>query len=460
MNFEFTEEQEATKELAGQILADATSFDRMREIEADEKGPGYDAELWSSLAESNLIGLPLAEEFGGQDFGFFALCLMAEEVGRTLAPIPFLESVVLTALPIQEFGADSLKKELLPRIVSGETVLTAALFEIGDPALSRKPKTRATGDGNGFKLDGEKVCVPFGASADKILVPASGDGGLGLFLVSPSAPGVSLERQETTAHERQFVVRLEGVAVSGDDVLAVPGQGEAVFDWLEPRAAVALAAIAVGASEEALKQTAEYTSTRKQFGREIGSFQGVSLRAADAYIDVEAMRSTMWQAAWRIDSGNADPKAAAVAKWWACMGGHRVLPHRPASSRRYRCGYRISDPPLLPAAQARGDDPRRLERAARHPRRSHGRGGARRRDGREDPAVATWTRSAVWTRSGPVGPRSSPPAGCSPDSVCGPRASGSSPPFRGGPPAGSPARRACRPGPRAAAGSGSSGNSA
>ena len=104
----------------------------------------------------------------------------------------------------------------------------------------------------------------------------------------------------------------------------MPGRGEAIFDWLEPRAAVALAAIAVGASEEALKQTAQYTSTRKQFGREIGSFQGVSLRAADAYIDVEAMRSTMWQAAWRIDQGQADLKAAAVAKWWACMGGHRV----------------------------------------------------------------------------------------------------------------------------------------
>jgi alkylation response protein AidB-like acyl-CoA dehydrogenase len=324
MNFEFTEEQEATKELAGQILADATSFDRMREIEADEKGPGYDTELWSSLAESNLIGLPLGETFGGQDFGFFALCLMLEEAGRSLAPIPLLESIVYTALPIQEFGSDSLKKELLPRIIAGDAVLTAALFEVGDPALSRKAKTRAAADADGFKLDGEKVCVPFASAAEKILVPATGDAGLGLFLVSPTAPGVTLERQETTAHERQFVMRLEGVTVSGDDVLASPGRGEAIFDWLEPRAAVALAAIAVGASEESLKQTAEYTSTRKQFGREIGSLQGVSLRAADAYIDVQAMRSTMWQAAYRIESGEADPKAAAVAKWWACMGGHRV----------------------------------------------------------------------------------------------------------------------------------------
>lgn len=325
MDFELTEEQQAVKELAGHILADATSFERMREIEADEQGPGFDAELWASLAQSNLIGLPIAEDLGGQGFGFFALCLMLEEAGRNLAPIPLLESVVYSALPIQEFGRESLQKTWLPRIVSGESVLTAALFEVGDPALSRRPSTRAraTGDG-GFELRGEKVCVPYAAAAAKILVPASGDDGLGLFLVSPDAEGVTLERQQTTAHERQYAVRLEGVTVPADDVFAVPGEGEVIFDWLEPRAAVALAAVAVGASEEALKQTAQYTSTRKQFGREIGSFQGVSLRAADAYIDVEAMRSTMWQAAWRIDHGEADSKAAAVAKWWACMGGHRV----------------------------------------------------------------------------------------------------------------------------------------
>jgi alkylation response protein AidB-like acyl-CoA dehydrogenase len=186
-------------------------------------------------------------------------------------------------------------------------------------------KTRATATGDGtYKLRGEKVCVPFAAAADKILVSASNDDGLGLFLISPDADGVSLDRQETTAHERQFVVKLTDVKIRNEDVLAAPGSGEAILDWLEPRATTALSAIAVGAAEEGLRQTAEYTSTRKQFGREIGSFQGVSLRAADAYIDVEAMRSTMWQAAWQIDSGRIPLKAAAISKWWACMGGHRV----------------------------------------------------------------------------------------------------------------------------------------
>lgn len=325
MNFSFSEEEEAAKNLAGQILGDATSFERTREVESDNDGPGFDQTLWAQLAESNLLGLPVSESLGGQGFGFLALCLLLEEAGRNLAPVPLVESIVYSALPIQQFGSDRLKTQLIRKVIAGESLLSAALFEIGSPALSRKVKTRAVATSKGaFTLSGEKVCVPFAAAADLLLVSASGEGGLGFFLISPSAAGVSLERQETTAHERQFVVKLDGVSVDGDHVLAAPGSGENILDWLEPRAMTALAAIAVGAAEEGLRQTAEYTSTRKQFGREIGSFQGVSLRAADAYIDVEAMRATMWQAAWQIDNRESAEKSAAVAKWWACMGGHRV----------------------------------------------------------------------------------------------------------------------------------------
>lgn len=325
MNFNLSEEEEAAKELAAQILGDATSFERTREVESDDDGPGYDEALWEQLAISNLIGMPMLEALGGQGFSYVALCMMLEEAGRNLAPVPLLESIVYTALPIQQFGSDRQKNDLVRRVIAGEALLTAAFFEIGAPALARAAKTRATETEEGaYTLTGQKVCVPFAAAADKILVSASSGAGLGLFLVSPEAPGVSLERQETTAHERQFVVNLDEVFVAADDVLAPPGRAERILDWLEPRATTALAAIAVGAAAESLRQTAEYASTRKQFGREIGSFQGVSLRAADAYIDVEAMRSTMWQAAWQIDHRERPAKAAAVAKWWACMGGHRV----------------------------------------------------------------------------------------------------------------------------------------
>ncbi len=324
MNFDFSEEEEAVKELAETILNDATSFDRMREVERDEEGPGYDRELWAALAEANLLGLAIAEDHGGQAFSYMALCLMIEQAGRNLAPVPLLESIVYTALPIQQFGTDSLKKEWLEQIVAGKAVLSPAFFEIGDAGLARKARTRAEARGDGFTLTGQKVCVPYASGAQRLLVSATGAAGLGLFLIAPDAAGVTLEQQETTAHERQFVVTLDGVEVPGDAILAVPGRGEEVLDWLEPRVATALAALAVGVAGEGLQQTATYTSERKQFEKAIGSFQGVSLRAADAYIDVEAMRSTMWQAAWRIDNGDDATKYAAAAKWWACMGGHRV----------------------------------------------------------------------------------------------------------------------------------------
>jgi alkylation response protein AidB-like acyl-CoA dehydrogenase len=328
MNFEFSEEELAAQELAGQILTDGTSFDRTREIEADATGPGFDEALWSQLVESNLIGLPISEALGGQGFSFLALCLMLEESGKSLAPIPLLETIVYGLLPIERFGSEELKRKLIPTIVSGGSILTAALFEVGDPSLSRSTRTHATARDEGYLLSGEKVCVPYAAVAEKILIGATSvdnpNVGLGLFLVSPNAEGVTIDRQETTAHEPQYVVKLDQVMIDDSDVLAKPGKGEEILEWLEPRAITAIAAIAVGAAEESLRQTAEYTSTRKQFGREIGSFQGVSLRAADAYIDVEAMRSTMWQAAWQADERNDLRKAAAVAKWWACMGGHRV----------------------------------------------------------------------------------------------------------------------------------------
>ena len=132
MNFEFSEEELAAKDLAGQIIGDESSFDRTREIESDPSGPGFDEALWAQLVESHLIGLSVSEELGGQGFSFLALCLMLEEAGRNLAPVPLFETIVYGLLPIQQFGSDRLKQRLIPPVLSGKSMLTAALFEIGD----------------------------------------------------------------------------------------------------------------------------------------------------------------------------------------------------------------------------------------------------------------------------------------------------------------------------------------
>ena len=322
MDFAPNESQAAVAELAAQILGDGAGFERTRELEAE--GAPYDHALWSRLAEANLLGVALDEAHGGQGMGFLALCLLLEEAGARLAPLPLFDTLVMGALAVQEFGTAEQRARLLPAVAEGAATLTAALAEPGEAFARRHTNVSARREGDGFVLDGEKQGVPYAATARAILVPARADEGLGVFLVTPEASGVTLESQETTAHEPWAVLHLRDVRVAAEEILAPPPRGPAVLDWLAPRAATALAAVASGVAREGLRRTAAYTGERKQFGRTIGSFQGVSLRAADAYIDAEAMRLTMLQAAWRIDQGLPAEQAAAVARWWACQGGHRV----------------------------------------------------------------------------------------------------------------------------------------
>jgi alkylation response protein AidB-like acyl-CoA dehydrogenase len=143
--------------------------------------------------------------------------------------------------------------------------------------------------------------------------------------VDPSSEGVSLESDLANNYERQAHLQLSGVRVAAEDVLGDPTEGSAMLEWLLDRAQVALASLQLGICEAALAKTAEYTRERKQFGRAIGSFQAVTMRSADAFIDLECMKSTLWQAAWRLEAGLPATAQAAAAKWWACRGGSRVV---------------------------------------------------------------------------------------------------------------------------------------
>ncbi len=322
MDFSFNEEQQALAALAGRIFADRAGHERLRELEA--AGEGFDRELWAELARAHLLGAALPEEVGGSGLGLLELCLLLEELGRHLAPVPLFPALVLGALPLAEFGSAEQRGRFLPALVRGELVLSAALQETGGVAPER-PRTAARRAGADWLLDGEKVCVAAAPEAGRVLVPArTGEGAVGVFLVDPRAPGVSLETQRATNREPLSRLTLSGVRVPGSDVLGDPALGAAVVQWTLERALVGLCAVQVGVAEEALRRTAEYTGSRRQFGRPIASFQGVALRAADAYIDVEAMRSTLWQAAWRLAEGLPAEREVRAAKWWACRGGQRV----------------------------------------------------------------------------------------------------------------------------------------
>jgi alkylation response protein AidB-like acyl-CoA dehydrogenase len=247
---------------------------------------------------------------------------ICEQIGRTAEPVPLLETAVLGALPLAEFGTPAQREAWLPRVARGELVLTAALVEENREAS--RPGTQAKRDGSGYRLSGEKLCVPAGAVADLILVPAALDGGVGVFLVDAKAKGVSREPLVTMSRQPESSLALANVHVGADALLGTPARGAEIVRWIELRANAALCALATGVCSEALRLTAEYTKTRKQFDQPIATFQAVGQRAADAFIDTEAVRLTALQAAWRIDQGLPADAAVAAAKFWASAGGSRV----------------------------------------------------------------------------------------------------------------------------------------
>jgi len=323
MDFSYSEEQQAILDLASQILDDGTPRERLREIEQAD-GPRFDADLWKQVAEAGLLAVAIPEAYDGAGLGFLEAAGVLQQVGATAAPIPYLETVVLGALPLAEFGSDALKTAWLPRVARGEAVLSAALTEPeGDPF---QPSTRAEPDGEGFRLTGTKFCVPAAEIADALWVPATtGAGKTGLFLVDPRSEGVTVTSLETTGGLPEARVDLEGVRVGADAVLGDADGGPAILAWLLERANAALAATMLGACEAALELTAEYAKTRKQFDQPIAMFQAVGHRAADAYIDVEGIRLTTLQAVWRISAGLPAATQVAVAKHWACEAGQRVV---------------------------------------------------------------------------------------------------------------------------------------
>lgn len=322
MDLSFSEEQEALGRLARDVFDGHVTIDRLKEVEA---GPDrFDRGLWTELGRSNVLGIGIPESHGGIGGGIIEACLVLEQAGATVAPVPLWPALVLGALPIARYGSATQRGDLLPRAASGDAILSAALVEpSSDDPLT--PATSATWEGDAWRLEGVKTSVPAAHLAERILVPASTENGAGVFLLDPRAGGLTLEPQRGTSGEILARLELDGPAVPEADVLVEPGTDAGALGWILDVALTGLCATQVGLAERALAITAEYLSGREQFGRPLGTFQAVQQRAADCYVDVEAMRWTMWQAAWRISEGLPATEEVAIAKYWASEGGHRVL---------------------------------------------------------------------------------------------------------------------------------------
>ena len=320
MNFDLSEEQVALEQLSSQIFEGSSSFDRVEEIENTEEK--FDENLWKELANANLLGIAIPEDQGGLGFGLFELCILLEQHGRSVAPIPLLPTLAMGALPVAEFGSSEQKARILPNVISGECILTGAYQEwgINDPL-----QTSVTAElvDDEWLLTGSKPAVPAANNADFVITTAhTGEDNVSLFIIPLTSEGITITNSPTTNRELHAQLDLDQV---GAELLGELGQGNHSITWILERVHTAIAAVAVGCCAKATEMMAEYTSEREQFGRPLSHNQAVTQRAADCYIGTDAMRLVLWQAAWRLDAGYPASEEVRAAKWWSAEIGQKVV---------------------------------------------------------------------------------------------------------------------------------------
>ena len=312
MDFTYDEEQqalgEAVRGLVGKAYAD---FENRRRVTAED--PGFDELLWARLAEMGILGLPFREEDGGSGAGPVEVGIVAHEMGRVLAPEPYLTSVVLAGGVVAAAGSAEQRAEVLGALSAGELVLALAHAEPGSRWTASASAVTATASGDGWTLSGVKEPVPQGARADRLVVSAAlPDGGTGLFLVDPDASGVTRDGYAT--HDGGRAAR-----ISLDSTPAEP-LGEAGVDLTPTIAAVLdIARVmacneAIGAMEVALDATTSYLTSRKQFGVTLNTFQALNFRAADMYVSLELAKSVTLWATMVIAAGKPEAMAEAASR--------------------------------------------------------------------------------------------------------------------------------------------------
>ncbi len=335
MDFHFNEEQIMLQKTVKQFVTEECPSDFVRDMEAD--GLGYTKELWQKMAGLGWMGLMLPEEYDGIGLGLIELIVIMEGIGSACVPGPYL-STVLGSLIILAGGDEKLKKDLLPKVAAGESVLTLAYLEPGHTRYAPTYVTVAAArEGEQFVLTGTKALVADAGEADYLIVTARTSGedlsaeGLSLFLVPRETAGLTISPLSTVAGDKQFVVELEKVRIGQENLLGPIDQGWPVLERMLKVGAVAKCAEMVGGAAKVLAMTVEYTSDRIQFGSPIGKFQAVQHHCANMHIDLSGSRYITYKAAWLLSENLPCDRVVASAKGWTseaykriCAAGHQI----------------------------------------------------------------------------------------------------------------------------------------
>ncbi len=305
MDFDFSDDQKALKDHARRFLEEQSSRDVVRGVL--DSGSGHHASLWRSVAEMGFPGTAIPVQYGGLGLGYLELCVVAEELGRSLAPVPMSSSIYLAAELILAAGSEAQKSNWLSRLASGETVGTFAVAEIAGPLSSdRIHVTAAHG-----RISGEKLPVPDGMIADVAVVAARNDAGVSLYLVDLAQAEVDREPVSTIDPTRGHA-RITFTNAAAEP-LGTEGDSWSLVEKVLDRAAVLFAFEQIGGADRALEMARDYALERRAFGRQIGSFQALKHMLADMYVSTVLARSNAYYAAWALSTDAPDLPAAAAA---------------------------------------------------------------------------------------------------------------------------------------------------
>jgi acyl-CoA dehydrogenase len=307
MNFDFSDEQKLLQQTARDFLAEHAPLSTCREIlESDQP---YSASLWKGAAEMGWQGAVIPEQYGGAEFGHLELAMIAQEVGRSLAPIPFAPSVYVATEAILAFGTDAQKSAWLPKLASGDAIGTYALAE--KPGQNTVEAVQAT-VANG-KLSGTKLPVADGDIANLAVVAAREDGALGLYLVDLEAVGAGVDRKALESFDpsrSQARIDFKGAACE-----RLGSSDAGAISSLLDRAVVLMAFEQIGGAERAFEITRDFILGRFAFGKPIAAFQAIKHRMADLWCEIELARSNAYYAAWALSNDDPElPVASCVAR--------------------------------------------------------------------------------------------------------------------------------------------------
>jgi alkylation response protein AidB-like acyl-CoA dehydrogenase len=313
MDFTTTEAADDLGGLVRTITESVCTPERQKELDTLEER--FDRDLWRKLIDADVLSTAAPESLGGGGFGVLEQVAVLVALGRQMGAVPYLESAVLGAGAIAKSGSEALRRDWAIPAINGEKILAVAL----DGVMGEGP-VQATPSGTDYRLTGSRTQVGYGPVADAFLVPAETDSGVKVFLVKADDDGVTVTSLDTTGLGSVGHLELQGVELDADRIVG----GDDTVAWLTTHGAVGRSAFQLGVLERALELTAEYARERQQFDRPIGSFQAVSSRLADGYIDIKGLRLTLTQAAWRLSEDLPADVDVSSAAFWAADAGHRV----------------------------------------------------------------------------------------------------------------------------------------